>query len=335
MKSREINLWLDERWYAALSHLLDSQTVEDKLQDYLDQLLLQLPPDQYAKISAEIQEEDEAAQRQWEEERQFSTFHIKERGADIYFRCDKSMNDLNTAISLRRYLRQEGGGKVDSFVDLFPNRQEISAGEFDQMTQLSMENPQKVTGVFDLDFDKQEFSTVHPVGGWRSYGMKDISTAAYHAFRNGNSSYEQRVKRFQSCLSGKEISSAGHLSSRGISFSDGIVEMEDQLNFYLEASYELKAALGDLIRLDVPDDWINLYVNYGCAAGQICDALSVELHHADGRQEELTYPLNAAEKAVLLREMDSYCQQETGQTLKEYAAQVLAEDMAPPTAPSM
>ncbi|WP_300756031.1 hypothetical protein [uncultured Oscillibacter sp.] len=33
--------------------------------------------------------------------------------------------------------------------------------------------------------------------------------------------------------------------------------------------------------------------------------------------------------------MDSYCRQETGQTLKEYSAQMMAEDMAPTTAPSM
>ena len=67
MKSREISLWLDERWYAALSRQLDGKTVESQLQDYLDQLLRRLPQDQYAKISAEIQEEEEAAQRRWEE----------------------------------------------------------------------------------------------------------------------------------------------------------------------------------------------------------------------------------------------------------------------------
>lgn len=335
MKSREISLWLDERWYAALSRQLDGKTVESQLQDYLDQLLRRLPQDQYAKISAEIQEEEEAAQRRWEEERQFSAFHIKERGADTYFRCDRPMNDLNTAVSLRRYLRQEGGGKVDSFPDLFPDRQEISAGEFDQMMQLCMETPQKVTGVFDLDFDKREFSAVHPVDGWRTYAMKDVSTAAYQAFRNGNSSYEQRVKRLQSCLSGKELPSAGHLSAMDISFEDGIVALEDRLNFCLESNDDVRTVLGGLVRLEGPDDWINLYVNYDCAADRVCDALSIELHRTDGWQEELAYPLNAAEKAVLLRKMDSYCQQETGQTLKEYGAQLLAEDMAPPAAPSM
>ena len=165
--------------------------------------------------------------------------------------------------------------------------------------------------------------------------MKDVSTATYHAFRSGYISYQRRLDRFQSCLSGKDISSAGHLSAKEVSLEDGIVEMEDQLNFCLETGDDVRTVLGDLVRLEGPDDWFNLYANYDYAESQVCDTLNVELHHADGRQEELSYPLNAVEKAVLLRKMDSYCQQETGQTLKEYAAQVLAEDMAPPTAPSM
>ena len=45
--------------------------------------------------------------------------------------------------------------------------------------------------------------------------------------------------------------------------------------------------------------------------------------------------LNAAEKAILFRKMDTYCQQQTGQTLTEYSAQLMAEDMAPPTQPMM
>lgn len=36
---------------------------------------------------------------------------------------------------------------------------------------------------------------------------------------------------------------------------------------------------------------------------------------------------------TLLRKMDAYCQEQTGQALKEYSAQRLAEDMAPPEQP--
>ena len=46
MKSREICVWLDERWYDALSRHLKDETVEDKLGDYLDQLINELVPEQ-------------------------------------------------------------------------------------------------------------------------------------------------------------------------------------------------------------------------------------------------------------------------------------------------
>ena len=45
----------------------------------------------------------------------------------------------------------------------------------------------------------------------------------------------------------------------------------------------------------------------------------------DGREESLSYTLNAVEKAALLRKMDAYCQEQTGQTLADYSVQLLAE----------
>ena len=49
----------------------------------------------------------------------------------------------------------------------------------------------------------------------------------------------------------------------------------------------------------------------------------------------MEYRLNAVEKATLLRKMDAYCQEQTGQTLADYSAQRMAEDIAPPTQPMM
>ena len=43
MNSREITLWLDERWYQALSQQLEVEKLEDKLNEYLDDLISLLP----------------------------------------------------------------------------------------------------------------------------------------------------------------------------------------------------------------------------------------------------------------------------------------------------
>lgn len=37
-----------------------------------------------------------------------------------------------------------------------------------------METIGKVTGVFDLDFDKREFSAVHIMDGWTTWAMRDV-----------------------------------------------------------------------------------------------------------------------------------------------------------------
>lgn len=83
------------------------------------------------------------------------------------------------------------------------------------------------------------------------------------------------------------------------------------------------------------DDWLNVYANYDIAAGQVCDMLEIDLHQADGREESVEYCLNAVEKATLLQKMDAYCQQQTGQSLADYSAQRMAEDMAPFAGPVM
>ena len=64
MSSREIALWVDERWYQALSRQLKDETVEDKLNNYLDELISQLPDHTREKISREIWEEDQQREQE-------------------------------------------------------------------------------------------------------------------------------------------------------------------------------------------------------------------------------------------------------------------------------
>ena len=59
------------------------------------------------------------------------------------------------------------------------------------------------------------------------------------------------------------------------------------------------------------------------------------LFQTDGPVEPLSYVLDDAEKAALLRGMEAYCRQRTGQTLQNYSAQVMAEAVRPPDGPSM
>ena len=98
MKSREICVWLDERWYDALSRHLKDETVEDKLGDYLDQLINELVPEQeYSRISQELWQEDRQARQELEAARKFAIFRIRESGQDRCLQVERPLEFLDAA----------------------------------------------------------------------------------------------------------------------------------------------------------------------------------------------------------------------------------------------
>ena len=188
-----------------------------------------------------------------------------------------------------------------------------------------MENTGKVRGVFELDFDKREFSAVHIMDGWRTWAMRDVSAAVYHATRSQFASSDDKWRKLLDHLSGKEITSAGHLSARNFSFGDEIIESDGKLNFYVQTEFDVDAAFGTFVLTDENDDWLNVYANYDIAQGKSCDTLELTLCKGDGSEESWSYPLSAAEQDVLLRKMEEYCQQQTGMSLHDYAQQFREE----------
>lgn len=240
---------------------------------------------------------------------------------------------MTVAKQLRGYLRGEAGMDRPSFAECCERHLQITVREFDRLTGVHMEHPEKATGAFELDFDKQEFSTAHPAEGWRTYPMKDISTAAYHAFRPDSMDWSKRTRRFTEKLAGSEIASAGHLSARQVTLADKISEIEGRLNFYIDTGFDVDAVFGTQVCTGENDDSLNVYADYDMAAGQVFGELEVDLHRADGREEAVPYTLNAVEKAMLLRKMEAYCLKQTGMTLKDYSAQRLAEDQEPVRCP--
>ena len=194
-----------------------------------------------------------------------------------------------------------------------------------------MENTGKVRGVFDVNFDKREFSAVHIMDGWQTWAMRDVSPSVYHATRSRFASADEQLSKLLELLDGMEITSAGHLSARNFSFSNEIMMEEDgMLNFYVDADFDVDAAFGTFVLTDKNDDWLNIYANYDIAEDRPCDTLELTLCKGDGSEENWSYPLNAAEQDVLLRKMEEYCQQQTGMSLRVYAQQFREEQMQAP-----
>ena len=300
--------------------------MQEHLKDVLDELCNQLPEQEHKRISAEIYAEDSAEREAREAARTYTAYHVTEHGQEWYFKTSPGEELLGACKKLRGYLTKGNGVAPDKFIGMFFGGQPITAKEFDALTALRMENTGKVRGVFDLNFDKREFSAVHIMDGWRTWAMRDVSAAVFHATRSQFASGDDKWRKLLDHLSGKEITSAGHLSARNFSFSDEIMMEEDgELNFYVEASFDVDAAFGTFVLTDKNDDWLNIYANYDIAEDRPCDTLELTLCKGDGSEENWSYPLNAAEREVRARKMEEYCQQQTGMSLREYTQQLHEE----------
>lgn len=333
----QYEVYLNEYKAEALEAVLkaDGTSIEEQMQEQLTVLYTErVPPDVQREIQQKIDVERAAYEREAEAQRKYTVFHVKENGADEYFRLDRGMEFLDAALLLRNHLRQPEGS-AGSFAERFQSREIITAEEFERMVGVRVENTGKVAGAFELDFDKREFSAVHIMDGWKTFAMKDVSTAAYHAFRKAGLSTDERWRRFLFDLEDREITSAGHLSSREISFDEEISEVGNLLNFYMETNFDVDAVFGTRVCTTENDDWLNVYANYDMTTGQVCDELEIDLHRAGGVEESLTYTLNPAEKDVLLRKMEEYCQEVNEMSLREYSVQFMDEGMEPPTEPVM
>ena len=318
----EIVLWLDRRWKNAIEKHLKGETLQEHLETVLDELCNRLPEREYERISRAIQSEAAAQRAKEEAARTYAAYHVTECGQEWYFKTSPGEELLTIGKKLRSYITSEKVTVPDLFIKMFAGGRPITAEEYNALTAVRMENTGKVRGVFDVNFDKREFSAVHIMDGWQTWAMRDVSVAVYHATRSQFASGDDKWRKLLDHLNGKEITSAGHLSARNFSFGEEIIESDGKLNFYLQADFDVDAAFGTFVCTDQNDDWLNIYANYDIEKGRPCDALELNLCKGDGTEENWSYHLNAAEQEVLARKMEDYCQQQTGMSLHEYARQL-------------
>lgn len=321
----DITLWIDRRWKDAIEKHLKGETLQEHLENVLDELRNQLPEQEHKRISAEIYAEDAAEREAREAACTYAAYHVTERGQEWYFKTSPGEELLVACKKLRGYVTAEKGTAPDKFIGMFFGGQPITAKEFDALTSVRMENTGKVRGVFDVNFDKREFSAVHIMDGWQTWAMRDVSVAAYHATQSQFASSDDQWRKLLDHLSGKEITSAGHLSARNFSFGDEIIESDGKLNFYVQTEFDVDTAFGTFVCTDKNDDWLNIYANYDIAQGKPCDTLELCLCKGDGTEESGNYQLNAAELEVLARKMDAFCQEQTGMSLRDYTQQLHEE----------
>lgn len=264
------------------------------------------------------------AREEAEAVRTYSAYHVVEGGEEHYFRVTPGEELLDAARTLRRYCTSTEHS-TSKFISLYSQAQPITPEEYQNLIQLRMENTGKVTGVFDLDFDKREFSAVHIMDGWTTWAMRDVIPSIHQATSPRFTTAEEQFHKLLGLLDGMELTSPGHLTAQNFSFSDEIMMEDGKLNFYVQAEFDVDAAFGTFVCTDENDDWLNIYANYDIAQGRPCDTLELNLCKGDGTEENWSYHLNAAEQEVLARKMEEFCQQQNGMSLHDFARQLQEE----------
>lgn len=76
----DITLWVDRRWKDAIEKHLKGETLQEHLENVLDELCNQLPEREYDRISAEIYAEDAAEREAREAARTYAAYmYLKDR----------------------------------------------------------------------------------------------------------------------------------------------------------------------------------------------------------------------------------------------------------------
>lgn len=339
-------VWLDERRWDALESVLEEQgtNIEKHLQDYVVDLYREMvPADQVREIESRIERDRQEALREAEARKVFSAFRLWEGGESRCLATESPKEFLDAARLLRKCLR-EGNGGANAFARKIYGGYEISLERFDELIQERMENTGRVAGVFELDFDKQVFSAVSILDGWKSYRFQDVSAAAYHAFRKEDCGQEERWQKFLTRLDGKELTDRDlstplkalrDLQPGDLLFTEPAERMGRLLDFQVDCASDTvqMEVFGPKVKCAGNGSWLNIYVSYDVARQEIRDHLDLTLHQKDGAWEKsFRYDLTPEEQNLLKSEMEAHCQKQYGKTPNGLYAERYCQEDGPPSA---
>ncbi len=207
MGETSIELRINRHQYDALERILTESGIKTVMQARLIELYRQTVPEQErVDIDNQIESERLAAERLEAELRRFSVFRITEKGSAVCLECNHSFNFMQSAYQARRYLRQKMDPQPSTFAEYFlRNGTQISEEKFSELMGERIEGSQNITGLFDIDLDNGMFHTAHHLKGWASFHLKDVTTAAYYAYRKSYCSNDDMWKIFLNYLDGRQI----------------------------------------------------------------------------------------------------------------------------------
>ena len=333
MDSREISFWVEARRYEALKRALDAlgSDVTSELRNHLDKRYEELVQvEEREQISEAIAEEDRAAQIQYEANRRFSVARVTEGGQSRIYLCERGEDMFSTALRVRRYMRNENQGR-----DIYEGETLLTAPEMERYMAEAIVGSQRVVGIYDIDLDAGQIFALDDKADWRTYRIKEVSTAVYFATKKESDSwvaqrnrFDERMKDVQPLDIRRPIFIRGDqpLPLESVAFEQEVCEVDHLLNFYIPVYFDADAVFGTHISADENDDRIDVYASYDLKRGCVSSALDINLVCGDGVVLYCQYQLAPEECADLRNKMDEYSRQTLGQSLDEYRAQYLGQE---------
>ena len=256
-----------------------------------------------------------------------AVFHVTENGESVYFSVAESPELLQAADYLRNYLSDKNADT--KFISTFPHTEKIMQEQFDAAAAERTENTGRIAGAYELNFDARTFSALNIMDGWKVYSMQDVADAAEAAFQEVEMSEDDRWRIFLDRLEGQELTTPSGLTMRNFYFEDTIEVIDnDRLNFYLVPDFSVDKAFGTSVEVEDSIYTVNLYANYDMVHQCVCDELEIVIYGGT-EDQEIRYPLNAAEKEVLRTKMEAYCMEQEHTSLTQFCKELLQDQNAP------
>ena len=107
----------------------------------------------------------------------FALFHVIEHGEEAYFRVNRPLELLDAAAGTCAHDTLKRNAPRLRFRDYYAGAEPCLKNDFDCAVSERLENAGIVAGAFEIGFDRNEFSALHIMDGWKTFRMEDVRKA--------------------------------------------------------------------------------------------------------------------------------------------------------------
>lgn len=208
MSDVEVTVFYNEHRVAAMERALKNTgaILEDRLERALDSIYQELvPATEREQIEAQIAREASEEYARLQAARRFAVVHFHDTDDDFNFTTELSNKFYTMAYRYREFMKDEVGAvTLDSLARHFGEYEPVDEVTFSILCNTMPDDP-RITAIADFDFESNTVSICEHGDEWRTYDLKDVSTAVFKANRKSGLQMEAREAIFEESLEGKEM----------------------------------------------------------------------------------------------------------------------------------